>query len=584
MLADTVFAHWRDAVAARAATLRPPDAAQAQDAVDAFTRLQELDENALRAALADAPHDRNRLIATLLFERALSLAPGGEARAYVEWAALVAEYGDALHAGPVDALEGHCDALRGAIAHRAGDFADAQRAYARAETSYAMAADATRLHALVVLAQGVAALDGGNVHERRAGYMHLVPERFARAAEIAARADDDCAAIVAAVVERASHYAELVDRITGPMAHAMIVDDLGARPDDQLARLLRSRLSDAMAAGDAAAIVRLSLLLERLRAPSDAPGGVLEEVARDLLARKQGALAAEVLEVLRARDPQRRDVRRLLAHARLIEGEREECCTLLEALLHEDDGDREAMELLLAAQVDLEAPRVRELCERLLALDPQHPMALHVARMLPPDPRSAVSVDDDGAVVTIDADALASDPQELAVALTTALVLRDPANAPQLLQELAERDPALAQRVIARLVAQGVVRTAPRERSVAQRHLDDAEEHFGHGRLDDAARAYREAIAADRDLALAYMGLGDVHYRRGEYHLAAAHFEESIDIRPVASTYRFLGDALLRVGREDGARTAYEQALTLDPEYVGARQALAHLDAARSAP
>jgi tetratricopeptide (TPR) repeat protein len=584
MLADTVFTRWREAVAVHAAALPRHDAARLQDAADAFRGLQALREDALRAALAAAPPDRNRLIARLLFEQSLPVAPAAEARAYVEWAALVAEYGDALHARPIDALEGHCEFLFGAIAHRHADFAAAQRAYARAEATYATAAGATRLHALAVLAQGLAALDGGNVHEQRAGYMHLVGERFARASELAGRADEDCAAVVGAIVERAAHYAELVDRVTGPMASRALVEELVARPDAQVTRLVRSRLMDAMAAGDAATIVRLALLLERLGAPSDAPAGVLEEVARDLLARRQGTAAARVLGTVLARDPQRRDVRRLLAHAHLVDGSREECCALLETLLQEDESDREALELLLAAQVDLAAPRVRELCERLLALDPQHPMAVQVARMMSAPSPPTVSGGDEGAVVTIDADALSADPQELAVALTAAHVMRDPARAPQLLRELAQRDPALAQRVIARLVAQGVIETMPRERIAAQRHFDEAEELFRARRMEEAARAYRAAIAADHDHAPAYMGLGDVHYRRGEYHLAAAHFEESIAIQPEPATYRFLGDALVRVGRTDGARAAYERALTLDPGYGGARQALARLDAPDGAP
>ena len=57
---------------------------------------------------------------------------------------------------------------------------------------------------------------------------------------------------------------------------------------------------------------------------------------------------------------------------------------------------------------------------------------------------------------------------------------------------------------------------------------------------------YQAAIKLDHDSELAYLGLGDAHYRLGEYHLAIAYFSESIAVRPTPQGHRFLGDAICR--------------------------------------
>lgn len=114
----------------------------------------------------------------------------------------------------------------------------------------------------------------------------------------------------------------------------------------------------------------------------------------------------------------------------------------------------------------------------------------------------------------------------------------------------------------------------------AQRHYENAEDHFAVRALDEAETEYREALRLDPDHTLAAMYLGDVWYVRGKFHVAHAYFEESLAIEPSPQAHRFLGDSLHFGGH--GARRAIEQyraALRLDPGYRGAREAIANLSA-----
>jgi tetratricopeptide (TPR) repeat protein len=109
-----------------------------------------------------------------------------------------------------------------------------------------------------------------------------------------------------------------------------------------------------------------------------------------------------------------------------------------------------------------------------------------------------------------------------------------------------------------------------------------AEELFAQFKFREAIVEYKAAIKLNHDNELAYLGLGDAHYRLGEYHLATAYFSESIAIRPTPQGYHFLGDAIQQ-GRGDRrrARQCYVEALALDPGYQGAREKLDHLPGPR---
>lgn len=143
----------------------------------------------------------------------------------------------------------------------------------------------------------------------------------------------------------------------------------------------------------------------------------------------------------------------------------------------------------------------------------------------------------------------------------------------KLRRETRERDPELYEQV------NRLLPPSHRERAPEEVHFDKAEDLFSKGRYREAIEEYKEAIRCKPDFAVAHLYLGDAHFMLGEYHLAAAHFTESIAIEPTPQAYRFLGDAMQRTGRELSlVKQCYEQALALDPNYGGAIVALEQLN------
>lgn len=135
--------------------------------------------------------------------------------------------------------------------------------------------------------------------------------------------------------------------------------------------------------------------------------------------------------------------------------------------------------------------------------------------------------------------------------------------------DIVVKEPALYRRVVELLPQHA------RPRSAADEHLASAETLSRRRRFREAIPEYKAAIEADPELEYAHLGLGNAYYMLGDFHLAVAHFTESIAIRPTPWAYRFLGDAILK-GRHDQrrAKQCYEQALALDPAYAGALEAL----------
>ncbi|MEU5870760.1 tetratricopeptide repeat protein [Glycomyces sp. NPDC047369] len=161
-------------------------------------------------------------------------------------------------------------------------------------------------------------------------------------------------------------------------------------------------------------------------------------------------------------------------------------------------------------------------------------------------------------------------PGDIEAHMTAAIVLGSPERGAELMQDIAEKNPALHAEVL-RLMPS-------KESDDARAHFERAEAAFNQRRFNDAIAEYKAAIELDPNFTIAYLYLGDAYYNLGDYHLAAAYFTESIAIEPTAQALRFLGDAFQRCGRDLGViRQCYEHALRLDPGYGGARIALDQL-------
>jgi len=88
-------------------------------------------------------------------------------------------------------------------------------------------------------------------------------------------------------------------------------------------------------------------------------------------------------------------------------------------------------------------------------------------------------------------------------------------------------------------------------------------------RYDEAAVAFREAIAASARATAAYIALGDVEFRRGRTDEAVWAYRQVMARYPFAfigELHRQVGLFELRGGRPASAVRDLEQAVTLDPQ------------------
>lgn len=96
------------------------------------------------------------------------------------------------------------------------------------------------------------------------------------------------------------------------------------------------------------------------------------------------------------------------------------------------------------------------------------------------------------------------------------------------------------------------------------------------GRLSEALDDFNEAIAGDGALGEAYLNRGNAQFLGGRYDLAVADYEKSLDTdisKPWVAWYNI---GLAREAQKDAraARTAYERALEINPDFGPARKKL----------
>ncbi len=101
------------------------------------------------------------------------------------------------------------------------------------------------------------------------------------------------------------------------------------------------------------------------------------------------------------------------------------------------------------------------------------------------------------------------------------------------------------------------------------------------GLPDEAAAAYRKAIALEPGLASAHYNLGSSLARSGQYAEAESHFRKVLAKGPNAAAYTALGTVQWQQGRADEAVASLRAALEADPKNATAQQKLNEILASR---
>lgn len=93
-----------------------------------------------------------------------------------------------------------------------------------------------------------------------------------------------------------------------------------------------------------------------------------------------------------------------------------------------------------------------------------------------------------------------------------------------------------------------------------------AEADFARGELDKAREGYLRVLLMSPDNHEAALFIGDVYFKQQVYGSAGEWFSRAIQIEPNRETaYRYWGDALAAMGKEDDARAKFIDAIVAEP-------------------
>ncbi len=96
--------------------------------------------------------------------------------------------------------------------------------------------------------------------------------------------------------------------------------------------------------------------------------------------------------------------------------------------------------------------------------------------------------------------------------------------------------------------------------------IAQGDKHWAAARLDDAARSFEQAVAANPDSVAAHMKLAGLQLSRQDYNRAAQTYQRTISLDAKNSkAWIGLGFAYRHTARSELARAAFEEAARLDP-------------------
>jgi tetratricopeptide (TPR) repeat protein len=576
MLPEIILYRWREASAINerlnAFSQQEVKAAQAF-----FQKLQVLESSEVRANLSNADERLNRNLAWILFGKAAEIDIDNaveDVQRLLEWAEFIASFGGALQ-NLSDNLEAHCKFYRGVLRHTVGARSEAALLYAQADIDY-RDQSSTVPQSLAVYAQGMAELEQGNAegsNPSHPGARELFQRALAVLDEAAHKKLKD---ELREVAERSMHQWQLAGELISSNQPEPLLESNRQMIDLQLLTLLEAQTMNLVFDNQPVmTTARAARLTDRIATQLQQPAKAFDKLLNFYWWRKDLDAAEWLIGDQLKMCPGNLELQKTLGRALILHSKNKEALELLKeiAQVHPDDALVQSM-LGSVLYMQGELAKAESHFRRALELDPEEASAQYGLRNIDNEkPAGAVHFKD--GTLTLSGDIENVEPGELAAAMTAAILAANPENMAAGLEEIAQSDPQLAQKVTQLLRQQGVLEPVSEPASV--QHYRRAEQFFGEGQFQEAVREYSLAVEADPDFAEAYMGWGDVYYRIGMYQLAIAYFEESIIIEPMPPTYRFLGDSYAHVGKRKQAEEAYRQALNLDPNYGGARVSLQRL-------
>jgi predicted TPR repeat methyltransferase len=109
------------------------------------------------------------------------------------------------------------------------------------------------------------------------------------------------------------------------------------------------------------------------------------------------------------------------------------------------------------------------------------------------------------------------------------------------------------------------------ESSLSDPSLHVARSHFVAGRLDEAAKLYRDHLRANPKDRESLQALGTIHLQQGQLERAQYFLGEAARFHPDSlDALRLRGVALMQLGRQAAALDCFERALAVKPDFIEA--------------
>jgi tetratricopeptide (TPR) repeat protein len=373
-----------------------------------------------------------------------------------------------------------------------------------------------------------------------------------------------------------------VDALVAASEHATraaLIDRAAPELRRDALRTLRSRAVENAARGNPAICIAAARALDQVAGSLDEPANGLRQIAELCVSRKNLEMAEALLRDILETNPADPEAELELANVLSDRGRFDESISILLGLIARDPHNARAHRQLGGVYMHQDnLQQAREYLERAVELDPNDAMATTLLAGLPQPARSGIVLDRDTKTIFVPEELATADPTAFSLQMTAAIIAALPEEEQeQALSDVASRQGAEYAGKIARALGRS---SSP---SPAEQHLEAAERLFGRREIPAAMAEYVQALRLDPNLAFAFVGLGDCHFQQGSFHLAAACFEEALEIHPTAMTWRFLSDAYAHVGRLDKAIETCRKSIEADPNYQPARQQLEFLIGAKSA-